>query len=716
MLTDNQELKLAFDFVQYTNKNIFLTGKAGTGKTTFLHRLKEQSPKRMVVVAPTGVAAINAGGVTVHSLFQLSLGPYLPEYQQANDNFQLFRFNKEKINILRSLDLLVIDEISMVRADLLDGVDAVLRRFRDRTQPFGGVQLLMIGDLQQLSPVIKDEEWSLLQPHYKTPYFFSSHALQKTDYIGIELKTVYRQSDDTFIAILNKIRENNMDQPTLDALNKRYIPGFSDGQTEGYITLTTHNYQAQRMNEVKISQLSTKPYTFTAIIEGEFPEHAYPTNHQLTLKEGAQVMFVKNDASPEKLFFNGKIGKIVSISREEIIVMCAGDSQPITVEQAIWENMRYEISEETKEIKETKIGSFTQYPLKTAWAITIHKSQGLTFEHAIIDANASFAHGQVYVALSRCRTLEGMVLTAPLSERSIINDTTVKQFTSEIDENKPTNDLLQHARLEYQQYLLLELFDFLRVQRWIYLIQKVYTDNPGAIPPTTGKTVEKMVLEFRTEVVTVAEKFKAQIQNLLKDGIENNEVLQDRIKKGAAYFLGKTQAIIIEFIEDLSIETDNKQVRKQWTDYYQKLQEEIEVKVACLVDALNGFYVKNYLKVKAKTMLAESQKIKKIKKEKGKATSGASPASSGIIHPKLFETLRNWRAKKAAELAMPVYIVLQQKTLLDLLEKLPVNSKELLQINGFGEKKLKQFGSEVLKIIQDFREKNGMKTGKELEF
>jgi GTPase SAR1 family protein len=716
MLTDNQELKLAFDFVQYTNKNIFLTGKAGTGKTTFLYRLREQSPKRMVVVAPTGVAAINAGGVTIHSFFQLSLGPYLPEYQQANDNFQLFRFNKEKINILRSLDLLVIDEISMVRADLLDGVDAVLRRFRDRTQPFGGVQLLMIGDLQQLSPVIKEEEWSLLQSHYKTPYFFSSHALQKTDYIGIELKTVYRQSDDTFIAILNKIRENNMDQPTLEALNKRYIPGFSDRQTEGYITLTTHNYQAQRMNAAKISQLPATPYTFSATIEGEFPEHAYPTDHQLTLKEGAQVMFVKNDASPEKLFFNGKIGKIVSISREKIIVMCAGDSQSIAVEQAIWENMRYEISEETKEIKETRIGSFTQYPLKTAWAITIHKSQGLTFEHAIIDANASFAHGQVYVALSRCRTLEGMVLTAPLSERSIINDTTVKQFTSEIDENKPTNDLLQHARLEYQQYLLLELFDFLRVQRWIYLIQKVYMDNPGAIPPAIGKTVEKMVLEFRTEVVTVAEKFKTQIQNLLKDGIETNEVLQDRIKKGAAYFLGKTQAIIIEFIEDLLIETDNKQVRKQWTDYYQKLQEETEVKSACLIDSLNGFYVKNYLKVKAKTMLAESQKIKKRKKEKGKATNGASLASSGITHPELFEMLRNWRAKKAAELAMPAYIVLQQKTLLDLLEKLPVNSKELLRINGFGEKKLKQFGLEVLKIIQDFRKKNGMKTGRDLEF
>jgi ATP-dependent exoDNAse (exonuclease V) alpha subunit len=411
---NNPQLQLAFDFVQYTNKNIFLTGKAGTGKTTFLHQLKKVSPKRMVVVAPTGVAAINAGGVTIHSFFQLPYGPHIPDHENIPtselnpEKPQAYqkKFNREKIRLIQSLDLLVIDEISMVRADMLDAIDLVLKKYKDRTKPFGGVQLLMIGDLHQLSPVVKEDEWSLLKKYYDTVYLFSSKALQQIPSVNIELKHIYRQSDEYFINILNKIRNNQIDQQTLTELNQRYIPNFSPDEKEGYIVLTTHNASAQEINQNKLKKIKSPSEIFGADTEGEFPSFSYPTEQELELKEGAQVMFVKNDSSSLKCYYNGKIGKVIRMDEDEVYVKCPDDEDEILVKREEWQNVKYFLDEETKEVKENVIGTFTQYPLKLAWAITIHKSQGLTFEKAIIDANASFAHGQVYVALSRCKNFD----------------------------------------------------------------------------------------------------------------------------------------------------------------------------------------------------------------------------------------------------------------------------------------------------------------------
>lgn len=318
--TSNPQLALAFEFIQHTNKNIFLTGKAGTGKTTFLHRVKEESHKRLAVVAPTGVAAINAKGVTIHSLFQLPFGPIIPGQTQQNDANRRYKFSQKKINLLRSLDLLIIDEISMVRADLLDGIDEVLRRYKDRNQPFGGLQLLMIGDLHQLPPVVKEEEWHLLSPHYKTPYFFGSIALGQTDPIQIELKHIYRQSDDTFIKLLNKVRNNQIDQSVLETLNSRFIPNFKPNQEESFIILTSHNRTANGINAEQLGNIQAPVFTFKAEVNGAFPEYAYPTEETLYLKKGAQVMFVKNDISSEKLYFNGKIGQITKIEEDTIKV------------------------------------------------------------------------------------------------------------------------------------------------------------------------------------------------------------------------------------------------------------------------------------------------------------------------------------------------------------------------------------------------------------
>ena len=371
----NPELKLAFDFVQFTNRNIFLTGKAGTGKTTFLHNLKNTLFKRMIVVAPTGVAAINAGGVTIHSFFQMPFGPILPGRLESSENKFVQKFNKKKINIIRSLDLLVIDEISMVRADLLDGIDTVLRRYKNKTLPFGGVQLLMIGDLQQLAPVVKDNEWSMLRNYYETVFFFSSAAFKQSNAISIELKHIYRQQDNSFIKILNEIRNDKLSAESIKTLNERYQPGFSPDNDDGYITLTTHNANANKINEEQLKKVKSKTYTFEAEVNGQFPEHSFPVNQFLELKVGAQVMFVKNDSSPEKRYFNGKIGMITGFSGEIINVQCPEEDEPIAVTQETWENIRYSIDEKTKAIEEETMGSFIQHPLRLAWAITIHKSQ-----------------------------------------------------------------------------------------------------------------------------------------------------------------------------------------------------------------------------------------------------------------------------------------------------------------------------------------------------
>jgi ATP-dependent exoDNAse (exonuclease V) alpha subunit len=427
--TQNRELNLAKKFVNETDRHLFLTGKAGTGKTTFLHQLKKNTTKRIIVTAPTGVAAINAGGVTLHSFFQLPFGPYIPggEHHEQGRR-RLFKFSKEKRRIIQNLDLLVIDEISMVRADLLDSVDSVLCRLRRQNRPFGGVQLLMIGDLHQLPPVAKHDERQLLKQYYETVYFFSSHALEQTELVTIELNHIYRQSDTHFIHLLNQIRENRLDATAIKDLNQRYIENFVPDKSQGFIYLTTHNNSADRINQSRLSALGGKEICFDARVSGDFPEHSYPAPLHLKLKEGAQVMFLRNDSSVERRYYNGKIGHIRAIAGRQITIRCPGESEDIMVDALEWENIKYRVDEENKEIKEDVIGQFKQFPLKLAWAVTIHKSQGLTFDNAVIDVESAFAHGQVYVALSRCRTFEGIVLSSPINSRGIETDASVLRF------------------------------------------------------------------------------------------------------------------------------------------------------------------------------------------------------------------------------------------------------------------------------------------------
>jgi nucleoside-triphosphatase THEP1 len=707
----NPQLQLAFDFVEQTNTNLFLTGKAGTGKTTFLRNLKTISPKRMIVVAPTGVAAINAGGVTINSFFQMHFGPHIPEQASQHRNSTVDtqksafdrsqRFSRVKIDIMRSLDLLVIDEISMVRADLLDAIDEVLRRFKDRSKPFGGVQLLMIGDLQQLAPVAKDDEWDLLRPYYDTIFFFGSRALQKTAFTTIELKHIYRQSDDIFIRLLNKVRDNNIDKQSLDDLNKRHIPSFNPGNEEGYITLTTHNYQSQAINETKLKQLEGHPHHFTAKVEGEFPEYSYPTDFELILKEGAQVMFVKNDISRDKLFYNGKIGKIALIEDDVIFVKCDSDYYVIPVVPAEWTNSKYTINEETKEISETPIGKFAQYPLKLAWAITIHKSQGLTFEKAIIDANAAFAHGQVYVALSRCKTFEGMVLSSPIAQVSIKSDTRVKGFSDEAEQNQPGEKELLASRIAYQQTLLAELLDFSAIQRRFYQCQKLIKENASVLLPALAEAFMAMHIAISTELMGVSDKFKPQIGQFLVSNpmIEGHEALQERIKKASAYFAEKTDQHICQVLQNIGIETDNKAIRKVLKESFENLYQESYIKTACFKVCMSGFTVKNYLAAKA---IASIEKIQIKPEPKLKA----SILPNGIVDSGLLQEIKTWRAAMAEEEDLPIYMVLPQKTMYDLVKLLPVTIKELKGIKGFGKKKVMKYGPELIGIIRNYLKVN----------
>ena len=599
-----EQTQLAWDIIETTNTNLFLTGKAGTGKTTFLRRLKEESSKRIVVVAPTGIAAINAEGVTIHSFFQLSFAPFIPNY---NLKEQQFRFSKQKINVIRSIDTLVIDEISMVRADLLDAVDSVLRRFRKNNLPFGGVQMVMIGDLGQLAPVAKDDEWQMLSRYYATPYFFSSLALQRTRYAIVELTKVYRQSDKRFLDILNKVRENRADAAVLSALNSRYIPNFKPLKEDGYIRLTTHNWQAQRINDHELELLPGKPYTYTATIEGKYPEMLFPTDETLTLKTGAQVMFVKNDSSADKAYYNGMIGTIAAIDAEGFTVTAKDTGENIRVQPEQWDNTRYVLNEKTNEISEEVEGTFTQFPVKTAWAITVHKSQGLTFDHAIIDVQRAFTHGQTYVALSRCRTLEGMVLSAPLPQSAIIRDEAVDEYATHAIEHTPSEGQIEQLQRDYYLSVVSELFDF----------RPLLDSFNRMIDLLTGhfrRAYPKLILEYKarlgtikTQMYDVAERFKLQYNQIVIStaDYQHDPHLQERLTKGATYF-ARTLSDVEQLVKSTKVTTDTQDVKKRFTEQHAALKEMIMQKRALLNYVKDeGFRLNDYLHQRATVLIGK---------------------------------------------------------------------------------------------------------------
>ncbi len=614
----NQELRNAWDFVEHTGISIFLTGKAGTGKTTFLRTLKEHSSKRSVTVAPTGVAAINAGGMTIHSFFQLPLSPFVPDASIKNR----FDYSKEKRKIMRTLDLLIIDEISMVRADLLDAIDSVLRRFREHDKPFGGVQLLMIGDLQQLTPVVTPEEEKVLQRYYDTPYFFGSKALRSISYVTIELTHVYRQQDSTFITLLNNIREGKATAADLQRLNERYSPAFQPEADSDYIRLTTHNRMAESYNEDQLRNLPSRACSFRAETDGNFPEYSYPADFNLTLKVGAQVMFIRNDNNGR--YYNGRIGHVTYVDNEKILVLCPGDEDAIEVEVEIWENTKYTLNEKTKQIEAEVQGTFKQYPLRLAWAITIHKSQGLTFEHAIIDAQASFASGQVYVALSRCKTLEGLVLASPIGNAAIINDSRVSDYIShQTEQAEQSISALPALKEEYYRQLLIELFNFNDIKTYEAALFRVLTEFFFKFPKINA--LHKMTLsDLDTRVISVSMKWENVIRRMTTVQLHEDE-FKERIKKSALYFHSQLTELFSHMLEiTRDIQTNNKTAAKRFENTYTDLQQTYHAK-RDLLEAImeDGFSITTYLTAKQEAILNSLNDGTGNKRRKKKETTNA---------------------------------------------------------------------------------------------
>jgi hypothetical protein len=571
-----------FNLAEHTNRSIFLTGKAGTGKTTFLNDFVKKTKKKHIVVAPTGIAAINAGGVTIHSMFGLPLRTFIPTTDRIDSNLgnniadlmQHFKYRKDKLKLLREIEIIIIDEVSMLRADVLDMMDFSLRFVRRNQQKFGGVQMLFIGDLYQLPPVVRDEHF--LGQYYKSPFFFESYALKELPLITIELTTVYRQKDEKFLDILNDIRDGEVGDIDFETLNSRYLPDF-EPTDEPYVYLTSHNRMADEINQKKLQELKGKPYFYSAEITGNFNENQYPNEEELQLKVGAQVMFIRNDASADKKYFNGKLAEIMRLDDNEITVLIDGDDEVFTLKKETWEQKKYGLDAQ-KNITEDVLGSFQQYPIRLAWAVTIHKSQGLTFDRLIIDAGKSFASGQVYVALSRCRTLEGIVLKSKITPNVIFADRRVSQFQDETNANEKVEEILQAEKYDYSIKKVVRSLDCLwfrhSLESWFQSTKtsKALDKNKATY---LYQTLKPKIENFAA-VYQKFEKIMVQKNQKFIQGEEDWAEIETKAKGAVNFFFTKVNLEIFQPLLDFYSENKGTKGLKQYNEDFRVFLDDLE--------------------------------------------------------------------------------------------------------------------------------------------
>ncbi|QNK64413.1 AAA family ATPase [Pedobacter sp. PAMC26386] len=590
-LPSNSIFDRILSFIDYTNHNIFLTGKAGTGKTTLLKRIKEESSKKMVVVAPTGVAAMNAKGTTINSFFQLPSGSFYPgeigleDLQSGIISIQSMvsdlSYSKEKTTLFNELELLIIDEISMVRCDLMDMIDAILRAVRKSNTPFGGVQLLLIGDLYQLPPVVKREEWAFLGRVYASPYFFEGHVIRRNPLLQIELTTVFRQTEPEFVSILNSIRNNQINEKDLALLNKRYDPQFLSTEDLNPIIITSHNAEANAINKAKLDEIAGDEYTFTGETSGEFRDAGIQAEQILKLKEGAQIMFIKNDSGDNRKFYNGKIGKIKSIKDNDIYISFPHEDD-LLLERSSWQSFEYKTDTE-KVIVQQQIGEFLQYPIKLAWAVTIHKSQGLTFDHAIIDAGKSFISGQVYVALSRVRTLNGLILKSKINTESLRSNLEVINYMKPVKEEELEN-LLVNGQESFILQLVLNHFSFNRLLSELHTV----TSQPDIVRSNIPEysILFNQLRKAIKDLIILSDRFQAQVINLYKQtGFSDLPALQTRIESAVIYFTKEINMLVLNQVnKNIRIKPKNK-VQQELQHLFQKYRLEVEHRISLLQKA-----------------------------------------------------------------------------------------------------------------------------------
>lgn len=698
-MSTNPQLELAYQYVSQTKRHVYLTGKAGTGKTTFLHRVKAGVAKHLAVVAPTGVAAINAKGQTIHSLFQLPFGLLRPGDTRSKGR----KFSKKKIRLLNSLDLLVIDEISMVRADVLDGIDEVLRRIRRTDEPFGGIQLLMIGDLHQLPPVVREDERSDLLQTYGTPYFFGSRALKEADLVTIELSHIYRQADEQFINLLNRVRNDDMDDDVFAALNERYRPDADSAG--GAITLTSHNKAANRINTTKLRELDGIQADFRAKVSGKFPESMYPNSIDLSFKLGAQVMFNRND--PDKAYYNGKIGTITAIKDQLITVRCPGEEHAVFVNPVTWQNISYEMNASTKEVSDNVIGEYTQHPLRLAWAITIHKSQGLTFEKVIIDAADAFAHGQVYVALSRCKTLEGITLRSRIGEQSVKTDRVISNYSENNANNQPTSADLAAAKRAYQRDCLRELFGCRELRAASAALRQALFEHenglqsgfPSEYAPTSRSIAEK--------AVNPGQQFLPQLNAWGHPDLtpEQKATLTNRLAAAGKYFSALFQDELLPAVTAFSFLTDNQRIKEIVQEKLDDLRQAVFVASKTFPTLAGGFDAAVYKRAQTSAKIEFSGPEKPAGKSASKMF---VTAPSDVPHPNLYKALATWRFEAAEEREIPAYTIAHNSALIAIATLLPQSRKELLRINKIGPKTWENYGEDLIRVVGDYIRENNI--------
>ena len=683
----------AKDIILNTDTTLFVTGRAGTGKTTLLRYVAESSQKNTVVVAPTGIAAINAGGVTIHSFFKLPFAPFIPSVIEAKKLIAGQKMRAEFRSVIRSVDMIIIDEVSMLRADILDAIDVVLRHYRNSKFPFGGVQMVFFGDMYQLPPVCVNDEWFILKDYYSTPYFFSAKVFEKQEIVCLELDKIFRQKDEDFVEILNQVRNNNISKENFNRLNDRYNPDFDLENNPDFVVLTTHNAVSDDINESRLIDIDSKTFIFDAAIKGDFPEYLYPVEQQIVLKKGARVMFTANDhINPERLYYNGKMGTVVELEDNNVYVTCDGEDDPIQVNYETWENNTFSYNRKENSVDVKTIGTFTQLPLRLAWAITIHKSQGLTFQKVAIDAANSFTSGQVYVALSRCTSLDGIVLLSPINSNSIMVDSRIQRFSKNNFNEDLLPDFVNRKKRDTLCNMLIKLFSFNLLEVAVLDLKGYVTEFRADFSDYTPEMVEN-ILSIVQDLSDVGTRFAVQLRKITN--ANDFSLLNSRVNDAKIYFLQRLETLE-KAMDITNVSTKKKERANKFSKFLNEVNKNLQETLFFLKNLDDDISVEQFYMLRHEFVV---EKVNYNVYEEEKEDANEQTVDSELIAV-IYSKLMAWRNNLAKELDIPSYLIFKKDTIMEMAQKMPDTKDKLLKINGVGKVKAGKYGQQCIDIIK----------------